>query len=497
MNQLYSYQTTAVDWMINREKSGNTTINDHDINVRGGILADEVGLGKTLMSISVVKQNPKKNTLILAPKSLLMQWKKEISLAAPDILVQLYDKTAENIENVDSEVVKIVLPSHSQLNAKNVDYSSSTLCGIYWDRIMIDEAHVIKNHKSKIHKACVSLSSSIKWALTATPVMNKMTDFINILGWVGIPQGICQAYKQLVSDTFILRRTKEDVSEDNEKLKLPDCHIDIHRLPFTSDEEFNLYVSVYNKMKDELEKLQKQGNKNTIRALELLLRVRQVCCHPQIYYDGIARKRRKNGQSGGRPYSGSCTKLNHIVNSITKIPVGDKALIFCHFIREMDAYCDVLEENGIQCARLDGSMDLIERSDNVHSFNSDDDCKVFVIQINTGGVGYNFQRANWLYITSPTWNPSLQHQVIGRAHRTGQSKEVHVNVYTIGDENNYYIEDHIMNLQRKKLKMIAEVLNDPRLSPTDANESDQAAPSLTFSDVSRMFKNVIHDKPTE
>ena len=135
--------------------------------------------------------------------------------------------------------------------------------------------------------------------------------------------------------------------------------------------------------------------------------------------------------------------------------------------------------------RLDGSMDNIKRSFNVNKFNTDSSCKVLVIQVQAGGVGFNFQAANRLYITSPTWNPALQHQVIGRAHRTGQKKEVYVKIYSIKSkkENETFIEDYIINLQKMKMKMISEILCDKRLS------SEESIKTITFGDVLKMFKN--------
>ena len=116
------------------------------------------------------------------------------------------------------------------------------------------------------------------------------------------------------------------------------------------------------------------------------------------------------------------------------------------------------------------------------------------IQIHTGGVGYNFQMANWVYITSPSWNPALQHQVIGRSHRNGQRKKVHVNIYAISvPDKGTYIEEYILKLQQTKRKMIADVLNDPRIEEEGeaySSSNTQAVNlggTITFKDVLHMF----------
>lgn len=482
MATLYDYQESGIEWLIGREKAKASKFGDFSIRVNGGILADEVGLGKTLMSIELIKQNPKPNTLILAPKSLTIQWKREFEKFAPELSVEVTEND-DFIFNKQSEATHVVIASHSRLNSKSVsDFKKISYCKVPWDRVIIDEAHVLKNRTSKMHKACLCIQSNIRWALTATPVMNKMDDFVYTLSWVGVPRHICQKYKEQVSNVYIKRRTKEDVFLDDRAL--PKCEVTIHRCAFANEKEKQLYDDVYDEMREIVMDMKKSDNKNTIQALELLLRVRQVCCHPQTYLHGVYKKTDRTAPM----WKHGCTKLNAICDSIKEVPKDDKVLVFCHFIKEMDAYCHRLYKMGIKTARLDGTMKMGDRTLNVETFKTDPECKVFVIQINVGGVGYNFQMANWVYITSPTWNPAWQHQVIGRAHRNGQTKPVHVNIYTISkSEDGAYIEDYILQLQQNKRKMIAELLNDERISEGDTSVAHLAG-AISFTDVVRMFK---------
>ena len=483
MTKLFNYQTDGVNWMIHRETKEEFKYPE-DIaeykSIKGGILADEVGLGKTLQSIQLITKNKKLNTLILVPKSLLNQWKLEFERFAQHVQVT-FDE--ELYQNEDINVIHVHVASHSKMNAKNNDITNNKYTCIEWDRVIVDEAHVLKNHRSKIHKACVNLDSEIKWALSATPVMNKMEDFINIIRWVGVPQHICQNYTKDIVKFFTKRRTKEDVCTENIELELPKCHIENVKLQFETENEHNMYIDVYNEMRDKmLEMAETKSNRNIVKALELLLRVRQICCHPITFIEGMERKYKKQLYSLENIES---TKLIKIVEDIKSTPNDDKCLIFCHFIREMDFYCEYLTTEGYDIARLDGSMDNIKRSFNVNKFNTDSSCKVLVIQVQAGGVGFNFQAANRLYITSPTWNPALQHQVIGRAHRTGQKKEVYVKIYSIKSkkESETFIEDYIINLQKVKMKMISEILCDERLS------SEESIKTISFEDVLKMFKN--------
>ena len=459
--QLYDYQSAGVQWMLSREQQNDSA--------KGGILADEVGLGKTLMTLSLIKQNNMGCTLIIVPKSLVVQWQNEISTFAPELSVRFFTKDSEpHFDTVD-----IVIAAHSILN--NCGFSQ-TILNHKWGRVVIDEAHIIKNKKSKSHKQACRLDTDIRWALTATPIMNKMTDFVSTLGWIGVPQDECQKYKNIVSSTFILRRTKEDTGLNN----LSPYNMHLHKLEF-SQSEAALYDSVVKLYSRRLQRMQEHGNANALYALELLLRVRQICCHPRSFIDSKKASKLISSLNIDRNLNG--TKIDKILSQIREQPEGDKCLIFCHFIKEMDEYCNRLDDEGFKVVRIDGTMSVEERAQAVESFNKDPDVSVFVIQINTGGVGYNLQAANHIYITSPTWNPSLQHQVIGRAHRNGQTKQVQVHLYTIHSSTKCFVEDFILNLQNRKLNMIADILNDSRINTACLGDKS----TILFSDIVSAF----------
>ena len=450
----------------------------------GGILADEVGLGKTMMTIALCNANPKMNTLILTPKSIINQWAHEIAKYAPHFKVTIaHDDEFKFNKNPDT--VHIILASHSRLNSKGVKDTQKTVYSNYeWDRVIIDEAHVIKNKRSKMHKACMALKASLKWALTATPVMNKMTDFVYILDFIGVPQEFCQNYKDDISNMYILRRTKDDVSH----AKLPPLNIQVESIPFDTAEEQTLYLDVYNSIKEQLKKMKQNENTNTIQALELLLRIRQVCCNPQCYLDGFAKKM----DIDPIVWTYGCTKVSHIVEKIKGLQ-NEKSLIFCHFIKEMDAYAKALEDCNIGNYSLNGSMSVDERSSIVQKFAKNDKVKVLIIQIQTGAVGFNLQCANNVYITSPLWNPALQHQVIGRAHRNGQTKPVNVHIYAMQgeNENEVYIEQYILRLQQRKRVLMSDVLNDPRIKDEGETiiKDTKIGNDISFNDVFKMFQN--------
>lgn len=491
---LYDYQSTAVEWMFKREHESN--------DFQGGILADEVGLGKTIMMTGVLLKNPKPNTLIILPKSLILQWKSELEKYTAKLDICIIQD--ENINfNKNSSISRVHIVSHSRFNKRGIeDPSKLPYCLVEWDRIVIDEAHIIKNKKSKIHKAVSYLQSPIRWALTATPIMNKMTDFVYTMKWVSqdhIDQLDCQTDRESIVNNYILRRTKNDVKYENSKFELPPLSIEVNNLHFESEKEKNLYESTHEDMKKKLIEIQKAlGNQSLMYVLEMLLRARQICCNPQCYIDGMNKKLKSRNKLLGsnaeylddtdfiKNWTDPVTKINYVKEKIKTQPFEDKTLIFCHFIKEMDLYQKELILDGHSVFRIDGRLELETRDEVVQQFKTCESKNkiIMLVQIDMGGQGFNFQCANRIFITSPTWNPAQQHQVIGRAHRTGQTKHVYVNILTIEntESSNNYIETNILELQKSKLKLMAEVLNDPRIE----NE-DFTSMKLTVNDVNKVF----------
>ena len=450
------YQPEGCKWMLGRELNPVTIFDT--IMPRGGILADEVGLGKTIMTISVILGNFCPKTLIILPKGLITQWVTQLDnfidgSFRENVNVKVLSKNS--VIGKDDKGIFII--SQSIFNSRGSVLGKSPVHGIEWDRVIIDEAHSLRNNKSKYYESCCLIESKIKWALTATPVMNRMTDFINLMNWIGVQQFFCQADKENITKTFIIRRTKDSVKMFNKKLELPKCNIEIKYLPFETDEETELYLKTYIEGKNNIIE---RGHVNYIYMLENLLRIRQICIHPQLYYDGISKK---YNHASTPIWNHGSTKVNELLKCFKLHEKSDKSLIFCQFVKEMNIIANELKKNGYNTVRIDGTMSIEERAHAVDTFRKDKNIHVFLIQINTGGQGINLQVANRIYIMAPNWNPALEHQAIGRSHRTGQTKDVHVTkfVTSSGDERIPFIEENIIKLQEHKQKIVAEILNEP------------------------------------
>ena len=354
---------------------------------------------------------------------------------------------------------------------------------VVWGRVIIDEAHSIKNKKSKLHQSVNNLQATHKWCLSATPVMNKMTDFIGLMDFIGIDQSHCQCYKKEVVKKFLLRRTKADVASEDTSLQLPKLHVNVKRMSFVSNEERQLYKEVYERVKSDIKNT---SSENVMEILEMLLRVRQICAFPECYIAGM---RKKLKQPDIPVWEHESSKVNTVTSEITKHK-NEKTLIFCQFIKEMDAYQNALCEMNIRSLRIDGSMDMEERQYSISEFKKNKNVNVLIIQINTGGQGINLQEATRIHITCPTWNPALEYQAIGRAHRTGQTKEVHVTKYILSDPEDTditYIEEKILELHDRKKDVISDILQDPRIKDSNTFHFNKAV-KISGTDLKKLFR---------
>ena len=469
---LLDYQAEGLKWMYERETKLFQLQGEN--MPKGGIVADDVGLGKTLMALSIIIANPKEKTVIILPKTLVLQWKAQIEKFT-NFKTEIISNTL-SFECKESNTIYLI--SQSQLNKRNTLVGKTGVHMIEWDRIIVDEAHFLRNKNSKTYEAFMLLQSSIRWALTATPVMNRMTDFVHIMQWIGVSQYFCQAEKEMVNESFILRRTKDDLSIEQRL----ECYTNIKYIPFSSFEEAKLYTNVFNQ---ERRLIKNNQNRNISDLLEHLLRIRQICIHPQLYLDGMSRKKKEDH---GR-WTENVTKLDNLLECINKHDdPSDKTLVFCAFVKEIDMTVSFLNSHGLNCERLDGRLSMNDRNEAVHRFTHQRNKKVFVIQINTGGQGINLQCANRIYIMSPDWNPAVEHQAVGRAYRKGQKKTVYVTKFCIssGVQERPSVEENIIKLQYEKKRIIANVLNDKRIE-NDGIIHDKLSLSLCKDNIKKLF----------
>jgi SNF2 family DNA or RNA helicase len=443
------YQHEGVMWMLNME--------NQESGPKGGFLCDEMGLGKTVQLVATILGNPKPRTLIVVPKSIITQWVEEIHRFAPDLKVHVFDGPGRKM-NYSCD---ITIAPYTVMTVKGAENGGVTpLHNVQWSRVILDEAHEIRNSGSKLCKSTCRLRSGIKWIVTGTPVFNSMNDFVSLCVFFGFEKSTVQGMTKDIKDIYILRRTKDDLASVNERLRLPPCYFENVELDMFPEEKA-LYECVFleaqETIRDAFRDAQSLNAKNMV-ILECLLRARQCMIYPPMYLDGIAKK------NGTAPISweGRSNKMETLFRMIREHP-DEKSLIFCQFCGEMNYIQNELATSS-QVFRIDGSVPRDERVNQIEGFKKAAAGAVFIIQIKSGGQGLNLQGATRVYITAPAWNPATELQAIGRSHRTGQTKPVYVKKLVYKECVRFVsVEEEMMALQGHKSIVCSKVLNDERV----------------------------------
>ncbi len=459
------YQREGVLWMLAME--GQTS------GPKGGFLCDEMGLGKTVQLVATMLGNPRGRTLIVVPKSIITQWVEEIHAFAPNLTINVFDGPDRKLEDTHITIVPYTL-----LTVKGgTDEVRTPLHTVRWDRIILDEAHEIRNGKSKIFKSVCRLQTDIKWIVTGTPVFNSIEDFISLCTFLGLSRSLVQGMTNKIKDIYILRRTKDDLCE---RLKLPACHFENVELDMYPDEKLfyeHVFLDAQETIKETFRHAQTMNAKNMV-ILECLLRARQCMIWPQMYLDGIA----KQNKTQAEKWVGQSKKMETLFELIRGHPT-EKALVFCQFRGEMNHIQSCLVPDR-PVFRIDGSVPKDARVDQIDQFKKADQGAVFIIQIKSGGQGLNLQEATRVYITGPSWNPATELQAIGRSHRTGQTKPVYVKKLVYSACADFAsVEQEMMALQGHKSIVCSKVLNDERIE-----KQIPVHRTISIMDIKKIFK---------
>lgn len=444
---LRDYQVTGVKWLYTLAKTG-----------FGGILADEMGLGKTIQVIYYIKQMLKDNEnnkfLIVVPTSLAYNWDHEFDSFGSNIKRKICvgnkDKRTKILRNLND--TNVIITTYGLLREDEELYNN-----LNFNTMVIDEAQNIKNNMAGITKVVKKINAETKFALTGTPLENSILELWSIFdfimpGYLASLTKFQSKYKIKDFDEdseilikglskqinpFILRRKKQDVVKELPDKLINDIYIEL------KDEQKKLYVAELERVKEEMEKIiETEGmNKARFLILQLLTKLRQICIDPSIVYDNY-----KNG-------SNKLEQLESIVNEYIKN--NHKILIFSSFKTALNIVKEKLNKAKIKTYMIDGSVPAKDRIEMVDNFNNNDDVKVFLIMLKSGGTGLNLATADVVIHLDLWWNPQAENQATDRAHRIGQKNTVEViHLITKGT-----IEEKILELQNKK-RILSDKLID-------------------------------------
>ena len=422
----------------------------------GGILADDMGLGKTIQVLAYLlskrEQASGKSeaaTLLVVPKSLIVNWQRESEKFTPSLRFLEYMGNFRNKDTTIFNNYDVILTTYGTM-LRDIEL----LRKYDFSHIILDESQAIKNPLAKSAKAARLLHGNHRIVLTGTPVENNTFElwsqfaFLNpgLLGNMdyfkrefanpiesGGDEESAALLRKLVYP-FIMRRTKEQVA--------PELPPRTERIVYTDMDsaQKKLYTQTREKYRAELLGLIESDGINDVRfrILEGLLRLRQIAIHPALVE---------------KSYKGEAPKFEVLFETLETLQAENhKALIFSQFVETLKLVRRELDARGIRYVYLDGQTP--NRQSRVDQFQNDPTYPFFLISLKAGGVGLNLTAADYVIHLDPWWNPAVEMQASDRAHRIGQDKPVFVYKIIARDT----VEEKILQLQEKKRALVKSII---------------------------------------
>ncbi|EFN56033.1 hypothetical protein CHLNCDRAFT_22847 [Chlorella variabilis] len=445
---LRDYQLKGVKWLISLWSNG-----------LNGILADQMGLGKTVQTIGFLCHL--RNTghiqgpyMVLGPLSTLTNWVSEFERWAPGFPVVLYHGSKQERQQIRSsrmptgridDKFPVVVTSYEILLA-----DVKALGRYQWKYIVVDEGHRLKNMNCKLIRELKTLHAENKLLLTGTPLQNNLTELWSLLNFL-LPDvfsslenfeswfdftsavGHANADKEILAQEqrnkvvsklhqilkpFLLRRVKTDV-----ETSLPG-KMEVILYARMADKQRELNQQLLDKtLNEEMNKMSRgRGGPSVASLNNVLMQMRKNCNHPDLI----------TGPFDGSVFFPSpeemvrdCGKMALLDRLLTRLlPEGHKVLIFSQMTTMLDLLSSYLEQREVGHCRIDGSICWQDRQENMKRFNEDPDCKVFLLSTRAGGLGINLTAADTCIIYDSDWNPHQDLQAMDRCHRIGQQKPV-------------------------------------------------------------------------
>lgn len=403
------------------------------------LLADEMGLGKTLQAIAALRvlvlRKAVKDGLIVAPASILEQWRREIRKWAPEVRAVIVRGPASDRNWLWSMEAEVFLASYDTLRAEFDRDPRSQVWRRTWGLVVADEAQRIKN-RNHTSGALKQLRRERSWALTGTPLENRADDLAAIMEFVdhddsGEPRRFWPGKELAVRHRQLqLRRKKSEVLQELPAKQTTKLSIRLHSEQQGSYSRAEREGIVY------LDRL--GGDIRVHHLIALLTRLKQIC--------------------NADPKSGRSAKLDDIEARLGELAAqGHKALVFSQYVDERFGVAAIVRRLAkFNPLAITGITPQEERLEVIDRFKREDPHKVLVLSMRVGGVGLNLQEASYVFYMDRWWNPAAERQSADRSHRIGQSMKVHVFKYScVGT-----IEERIDEILEGKQRLFDEAVDD-------------------------------------
>uniref|UniRef100_A0ACD5WIF7 Uncharacterized protein n=1 Tax=Avena sativa TaxID=4498 RepID=A0ACD5WIF7_AVESA len=476
---LYDYQRQGLQWIFDNFKAR-----------RSVILADEMGLGKTVQVVSFLSHIIKGSfttspALVLAPKSILLQWKKEFGRWASDLNIVVYQgdkdsrKCIQDHEMYSSEgktLFDALVTSY-----EFVQLDKAVLQKIKWSTIVIDEAHRLKKLDCNLASCLKRYSSEFRLLLTGTPLQNNTLELFSLLHYIDPDEfsdpkadGLflpIESGRDLTIDEKVarihdilkprmLRRLKSDVLKDSMPTKkwveVPCAFTDSQR---------DLYINILEKNYSKLNSAIQYGKKLSLN--NVLMELRKCCNHPYLF-PGLGVKQHA-GEDVFLSLVSASGKLQLLHKLLPKLKErGNRVLIFSQMTKMLDILEDFLYSLGYKYARIDGQTSLSARQESIKEYNNNESATfIFLMSTRAGGLGIDLPGADRVIIYDPDFNPFMDLQAQSRAHRIGQTRPVVV--YQLITKCS--VEEKILEKSKQKLAIENMLMNSSKKPSADELQS--------------------------
>ncbi|KXG33813.2 hypothetical protein SORBI_3003G377300 [Sorghum bicolor] len=469
---LYDYQLQGLQWIFNNFKTR-----------RNVILADEMGLGKTVQVICFLNHVIKENlttspALILAPKSILLQWEKEFGRWGSNLNVIVYqgDKDsrkclqAHEMYSSEGKILFDVLVTSYDF----VQIDKTFLQKIKWSAIVIDEAHRMKKLDCNLATCLKRYSSEFRLLLTGTPLQNNMLELFSLLHYIDPDEFTdpkaddlftpIESENELTMEEKIarihdilkprmLRRMKSDVLTDSMPTKkwveVP-CAL--------TDTQRELYINILEKNYSKLNGAIKSGKKLALN--NILMQLRKCCNHPYLFQGLNTEQQPEDDFLSLVAVSGKLQLLQKLLPRLKER--GNRVLIFSQMTMMLDILEGFLFYMGFKYARIDGQTSLSARQESIKEYNrAESEIFIFLMSTRAGGLGVDLPGADRVIIYDPDFNPFMDLQAQARAHRIGQTRPVVV--YQLITKCS--VEEKILQKSKKKLAVENMLMNSSNKKP--------------------------------
>jgi SNF2 family DNA or RNA helicase len=422
----------------------------------GGLLCDEMGLGKTMEVLGVICNSKKPSTLLLCPKAVISQWS---SAAA---------KSRINVMEIEDKRWKLtsskILPGRPYLfitNYEKVANNARFFNYRIWSRIVLDEAHRVRNNNSTCYKAIDKIERKTLWAVSATPIVNTIKDINNLFNLVGYKNTeLNNPYRRLeIIQEACLHRSMEEMRATIPELPAAPL-IEKEVLDFDTEDEADFYRSIQGKIAKRWKHLE---HDNTKEMFVLLMRLRQLSLHPQVYISAMKRNSILGYPRGD--WEEPSTKFTALKNKIEATALPTKWIVFCQFHDEMEILQAYLQSSPAvyKVSQYHGGMTDSQKDEVIQSTKgelpTEDDARheILLLQLQSGGVGLNLQHFTKIIFMSPWWTAALMDQAVGRAVRIGQTEIVEVTLLVLKEEETMNIDEKMLEKADGKRGMLEKV----------------------------------------